>query len=62
MPHPLFGHYHNAPKLGRVGMAYFETMGQPELRAIYYDKAMEKHDMHSSPPLDGLAVITTDGY
>jgi 2OG-Fe(II) oxygenase superfamily len=41
LAHPLFGHYHNAPKLGRVGMAYFETMGQPELRAIYYDKAMD---------------------
>jgi hypothetical protein len=39
--HPLFGHYRNAPDIGRVGMAYFETVGKPELRRHYYEKAPE---------------------
>jgi hypothetical protein len=39
LQHPLFGHYHNAPDIGRVGMAYFETIKNPALRQKYYADA-----------------------
>lgn len=39
--HPLFGHYKNAPDIGRVGMAFFETLaGGPELRDTYFGSAL----------------------
>ena len=34
-----FGHYVNARDIGRVGMAYFESAKNPELRARYYANA-----------------------
>lgn len=36
---PLFGKYANAPDIGRVGMAYFETIKNPALRKKYYADA-----------------------
>jgi 2OG-Fe(II) oxygenase superfamily len=36
---PLFGHYANAPDIGRVGQAYFETIDDPEKREVYYANA-----------------------
>ncbi len=39
--HPLFGHYENAPDIGRVGTAYYETVGNPELRRLYYAQALK---------------------
>jgi hypothetical protein len=37
--HELFGRYANAPDIGRVGMAYFETVNDPERRRRYYELA-----------------------
>jgi hypothetical protein len=37
----LFGHYANAPDIGRVGKAYFETVGDPAVRRQYYEHATE---------------------
>jgi len=39
LQHPLFGFYANAANIGRVGMAYFETIFNPALRARYYSEA-----------------------
>lgn len=36
---PLFGHYANAPDIGRVGQAYFETINDSETREVYYANA-----------------------
>jgi 2-oxoglutarate-Fe(II)-dependent oxygenase superfamily protein len=37
--HPRFGYYANAEDIGRVGMAYFETIDSPARRAHYYQEA-----------------------
>lgn len=37
--HPNFGHYGNAPDIGRVGRAFFETINNPDLRSLYYKEA-----------------------
>jgi hypothetical protein len=39
--HPLFGHYVNAPDIGRIGMAYFETTASEHLHQKYYEQANE---------------------
>jgi 2OG-Fe(II) oxygenase superfamily len=36
---PLFGHYANAPDIGRVGQAYFETVDDSKKREVYYANA-----------------------
>ena len=39
--HPLFGHYENAADIGRVGMAFFETVGGgSEATERYYRQAL----------------------
>lgn len=38
--HPLFGHYNNAPDVGRVGTAFFETVENGVLREKYYAGAI----------------------
>jgi hypothetical protein len=37
--HPLFGYYVNAPDIGRIGMAFFETIASPDLHQKYYEQA-----------------------
>jgi hypothetical protein len=39
LTHPMFGFYANATNIGRVGMAYFETICNPALRARYYSES-----------------------
>lgn len=37
--HPRYGTYSNAPDIGRVGMAFFETIHDPELKETYFSEA-----------------------
>lgn len=36
-----YNDYLNAPKVGRIGMSYFETSGKREIKDFYFDTAIE---------------------
>ncbi|WP_437277840.1 2OG-Fe(II) oxygenase [Sorangium sp. So ce375] len=65
---PLFGRYANAPDIGRVGQAFFETIERPDLQAAYYAQAIaaiRALRMACAPwlaPFDKLRVELADAW